>query len=396
MRHTSSLQSVLDRYRTGRREIEAVIGRVPDEMFATNVDDLVEHRSRYRGWKPEGIRNASGSCRMVSTADSQWVAINLARRRDAQVLGVVLGLVLDERCSGAPDHVEIDEALWSAIERAVSTWRADDLMDAVVDLGIPLSVIGEVQWPGSLNVLPVRHRRLAKVRSDGRDPSTSWSGVSRSPRVVDLSSLWAGPLCSRLLVDAGFDVITVESNRRRDPSRSEHPQFYADLHRGKELVTLDFADDGDRRRLRQMLEACDVVIEGSRRRALAHLGVDIDDVLATARPKVWVSITGYGYYGPGESRVGFGDDCAAAGGLVEWESRAGNSHPSFLGDALADPATGLVAAAAVLERFGDLEAEMTDMLGHHLQISLAEVANWVARGGSVTTDRRDCSHEGRL
>lgn len=395
-RHVSSLQSVLDRYRSNLHETRSVTGSVPVETLAANVDDLVEHRSRYRGWRPEGTRNASGSCRMVSTVDGQWVAINMARRRDAEVLGAVLDLTLDERRSGTDDRFRLEDAEWSAIEAAVSTWQADDLLVAVADLGLPLSVIGEVRWPGSLNVLPVRHRDVTKTRPDGRRPSTSPSVIPESPRVVDLSSLWAGPLCSRLLVDAGFDVITIESISRRDPSRSEHPQFHADLHRGKELVTLDFTDDGDRRRLRRMLETCDVVIEGSRRRALAHLGVDINDLLKTARPRVWVSITGYGYYGPGESRVGFGDDCAAAGGLVRWERDGENAHPAFVGDAVADPITGLVAAAAVLDCVGDFEAESTRTLGHHLQVSLAEAANWVSRGGSVATDRRDCSHEGRL
>lgn len=395
-RYTSSLQSVLDRLRANLREICIATAPAPIETFAANVGEIIEHRSRHRHWRPEGTRNASGSCRLMSAADGRWIAINVARRRDVDVLGAVLDLVFDRPRVSEESSFGLDDDMWSAIESAVACWRAGDLLAAVADLGLPLSIVGEVQWPGSLNELPVRQRSVTKGRPDGENPSRSRSEMFRPPRVVDLSSLWAGPLCSRLLVDAGFDVITVESGRRRDPTRLEHPQFHADLHRGKRLVTLDFAAEDDRRRLREMLENCDVVVEGSRPRALAHLGVDIDEVLSTGQPKVWVSITGYGYFGSGESRVGFGDDCAAAGGLVHWESHGEKSRPGFVGDALADPATGLVAATAVLDRLGGFTAESTHTLGHHFQISLAEVANWVSRGGSVAIDRRDCPHEGRL
>ena len=58
----------------------------------------------------------------------------------------------------------------------------------------------------------------------------------------------------------------------------------------------------------------------------------------------WVTITAHGFTGEGAGRVGFGDDCAVAGGLVRWEA----GKPRFLGDALADPLTGLDAATRVL------------------------------------------------
>ena len=57
-----------------------------------------------------------------------------------------------------------------------------------------------------------------------------------------------------------------------------------------------------------------------------------------------MAITAHGFTGPGALRVGFGDDCAAAGGLVDWQG----DEPRFRGDALADPLTGLEAALAVL------------------------------------------------
>ena len=60
----------------------------------------------------------------------------------------------------------------------------------------------------------------------------------------------------------------------------------------------------------------------------------------------WVAITGYGWTGAAASRVAFGDDAAAAGGLVRWTK---SGAPRFLGDALADPVTGLAAAIGALK-----------------------------------------------
>jgi crotonobetainyl-CoA:carnitine CoA-transferase CaiB-like acyl-CoA transferase len=89
--------------------------------------------------------------------------------------------------------------------------------------------------------------------------------------------------------------------------------------------------------LAQALDQADVVIEGSRPRALAQAGIRAGATGAA----VWVSITGHGRDRP--DRVGFGDDAAVAGGLVAADHRG---EPVFCADAVADPLTGMVAALA--------------------------------------------------
>jgi crotonobetainyl-CoA:carnitine CoA-transferase CaiB-like acyl-CoA transferase len=89
-----------------------------------------------------------------------------------------------------------------------------------------------------------------------------------------------------------------------------------------------------------------MVIEASRPRALAQFGLDAGDLVAAGDgPRVWVSITGYGRTGAGADRVAFGDDAAAAGGLVVWT----DDGPLFCADAAADPLTGLTAAGASVD-----------------------------------------------
>ncbi len=156
--------------------------------------------------------------------------------------------------------------------------------------------------------------------------------------VADFSALWAGPLCAHLLGLAGARVVKVETPDRPDGARSGNAAFYRLLHAGHRSVTLDPRTSGGRAEMAALVRAADIVIESSRPRALARFGLDAE--AAAAAGTTWVSITAYGR---ASDRVGFGDDVAAGAGLV---ARDADGLPVFVGDAIADPLTGLTAAAA--------------------------------------------------
>jgi len=163
--------------------------------------------------------------------------------------------------------------------------------------------------------------------------------------VVDLSALWAGPLCAHLLGRAGLRIVKVESTRRPDGARAGDARFYGWLHGGHESVALDLSSSGGREALGRLVAAADVVVESSRPRALAQLGIDVEAVLADRPGTTWVSITGHGRRGEAAQRVAFGDDAAVAAGLVAHDDQGA---PVFCGDAIADPITGLAAALGAL------------------------------------------------
>ena len=198
-------------------------------------------------------------------------------------------------------------------------------------------------------------RGAVRLAGDG-----SGGASGARPLVVDLSSLWAGPLAASLLVAAGCRVVKVESSSRPDTTREISPAFYDLLHGGKESVVLDFSRPDA---LRALVAAADVVIESSRPRALEQLG-------ARAAPgQVWVSITGYGRTGPWRDRVALGDDAAVAGSLVVRE--ADDGEPLFCADAVADPLTGMHAAVAcmaaiVSNRGAFVDVAMRDVVRHVL------------------------------
>ena len=172
-------------------------------------------------------------------------------------------------------------------------------------------------------------------------------------RVVDFSALWAGPLCAHILGSAGARVIKVETPTRPDGSRRGDPEFYRLLHAGHESVVLDPGDPAQRSALADLVASADIVIEASRPRALAGFGLD-----ATAFAEsggTWISITAHGR---ASNRIGFGDDIAAGAGLV---ARADDGTPLFVGDAIADPLTGLTAAVLAMSAPADGAGRLWDI-----------------------------------
>ncbi|MEV7015997.1 CoA transferase [Streptomyces sp. NPDC093991] len=265
-------------------------------------------RARLAGLPSPERTSAGGSCRLLRTADG-WTAVNLARADDHASLPALLAL-LGARAAGLADGAR--------------RTTASRLADAAQTVGIPAAELGAAR----------SRRGPVRARSWGERRSRPLAGL----RVLDLSALWAGPLCARLLGLAGAHVTKVESTTRPDGARWGNAEFYRWLHDGHESLVLDFASG----ELARAVDRADVVIEASRPRALRRLGVIAEEFLAARPGRVWVGITGYGR---DDDRIAFGDDAAVAGGLV---GRDAQGDPVFLGDALADPITGLYAARAVV------------------------------------------------
>jgi len=260
-----------------------------------------------------------------------------------------------------------------ALASAVATAQAEPLAGRARLLGLPVAALprrtGDLSPAvGPRADLPVVAADVGGAAATGAKPCRDLDGVL----VVDLSSLWAGPLCSHLLQRAGARVVKVESVHRPDGARHGPPAFFDLLHAGQESVALDFREAAGRAALRRLVETADVVVEGSRPRALEQLGIVAEDLLTEAArsgagPRVWASITGYGRAAPGRDWVAFGDDAAVAGGLVAWDE----AGPCFLADAVADPCSGLVAAAAALAALAAGGRWLLDVSMRHVAAHLA-------------------------
>ena len=305
---------------------------------------LLGERAALAGLHRGGDVSCGGAARLLPTADG-WLAVNLPRPDDVALLPAWLA-----EASAPPDEVSggAGPDAWAALAAAVASGSAEPLAERAQLLGLPVAALPRPGEVGPVAAappagLPVVGTRLGGDAGPG--PVPPLEGLL----VADLSSLWAGPLCTQLLQQAGARVVKVESIHRPDGARRGPAAFFDLLHAGQEAVALDFGTEDGRADLCRLLGSAAVIVEGSRPRALEQLGIVADHVLAAADrtgagPSVWVSITGYGRAAPGRDRVAFGDDAAAAGGLVVWDE----AGPCFLADAVADPCSGLVAAAAVL------------------------------------------------
>lgn len=313
-----------------------------DLVPAEGVGFLAE-RAAVMGLPRASRVSCGGASRLMRGSDG-WFVMSLARDDDIALV---------------PAWLEIDPIdgpdPWPVVEAAVADRAVGELSGRGGLLGLPCGAVGEVD--DDRPVLVSRIEAAPPMRLEGA-------------LVVNLASLWAGPLCADVLARLGARVIKVESTRRPDGGRLAR-RFFAGLHGRSESVALDLTTESGRADLCRLLLAADVVVEGSRPRALEQMGIDAREVVAGG-PKVWLSITARGR-GPGDrDRIGFGDDAAAAGGLVGWIG----DEPTFIADAIADPLTGLTAAYAIADLLSSEGRWLVD-------VALARVARSVKDGPMI-------------
>lgn len=286
---------------------------------------LLGERAAIFGLERRGTTSPGGSCRLLRAADG-WIALNLARPDDRSLLPAWLG-----------DGPQADP--WLFVEEGIAGRPAAEVVERGRLLGLPIAFAAEP---------PSKSPPWFRVAAIG--PRVQRDAAQR-PLVVDLSSLWAGPLCTQLISRAGgARVVKVESLRRPDGARSGATAFFDLLNAGKASVALDFGSDAGRATLRALVDRADIVVESARPRALAQLGLIASELVASRPGLSWISITGYGRSEPYANWVAFGDDAAVAAGLATATGDA-EGPPLFCGDAIADPLTGLHAALAARAAF---------------------------------------------
>ncbi len=311
--------------------------------------NLLTERAAIAGHLRAGNVSPGGSCHLLECADGA-IALSLTRDDDWALLPAWLA---DMDAGDAPVS-----GRWDALMSMVRSQR----MHALVELGRELGLaICPVAPPPSRPLPWFEH--IA-----GRGFGRAVAAPTRAPRVVDLSSLWAGPLCSHLLQRSGADVVKVESLARPDGARRGPPAFFDLLNAGKRSVALDFSSAQGRGQLQALLAQADIVIEASRPRALRQLGIDAEALVQAHPALTWISINGYGRADPMAQWIAYGDDAGVAAGLSRMMVEA-SAQRVIVGDAIADPLTGLHAALAAWAGYrrggvGLLSIALTDVVRH--------------------------------
>ncbi len=290
------------------------------------------------------------------------MALNLARDADRELLPALFGARM------------VDTADLGEIAELIYVCKAQALVARGREMGLALAAVGE----------PCSGEAIRQIIE-----ATAAPPPSRPPLVLDLSALWAGPLCAHLLQLAGANVVKAESRARPDALRQGDPAFFALLNGGKDSVSADLADSA----LHALIAAADIVIEAARPRALVQLGIDAGAIVAAKPGMVWITITGHGATGEAADWTGFGDDCGVAGGLSAALCEASGSV-GFVGDAIADPLTGIAAARAAwqawssgsggrigLSMSGVAAQALADEQAFDAELLRRELAAWGAANG---------------
>lgn len=271
----------------------------------------------------------SRSCRLIQAQDG-WLAVNLPRADDLEMVPAWLEIPVD----GDP---------WAAISHAAQSRPIACLLERAHMLHLAVAQVDEVrgQSQARTNIPPHMLREIA--------PPRSLKGLG----VLDLSALWAGPLCGGLLARAGMQVTKLESPSRPDTTPTTMPILDKFLNGRKRKIK----DMIDFQHIDKYIFSSNILITSARPHALARHGITPDALFSRNPHLLWIAITAYGWMGEAGWRIGFGDDCAAAGGLLKWN----DGKPDFMGDALADPLTGLFAARQALTALSHGHAGLIDI-----------------------------------
>jgi crotonobetainyl-CoA:carnitine CoA-transferase CaiB-like acyl-CoA transferase len=216
------------------------------------------------------------------------------------------------------------------------------------------------------------------------------AGALAGVRVLDLSRVLAGPLCTQMLADHGAEVLKVEPPGG-DETRGWGPPFmspgtsayFTGLNRNKRNVVLDLSSELGREAVRRLLTGADVLVENFRAGTLATWGFD-DDYLAEHCPRlVHARITGFGADGPMGGAPGYDAVLQAYGGLMSVNGER-DGDPLRVGVPVVDMVTGILAFSGILlalhERHSSGRGQLVDcsLLDAAVTLLHPHTATWFA------------------
>lgn len=211
---------------------------------------------------------------------------------------------------------------------------------------------------------------------DGPAPG---SGPLAGLRVIELATLFAGPLAATFLGDYGADVTKIEHPARPDAARGHGPTrdgiglWWKVIGRNKRTATLDLSTPGGQALLLRLVAGTDVIIENFRPGTLERWGIGWDRLSAANPRLVLARVTGFGQIGPSARRPGFGTLAEAMSGFAALTGEP-DGPPTLPPFGLADGIAALATAFAVMTA---LEVRHTTGVGQVVDLAIIEPILWL-------------------
>ncbi len=199
------------------------------------------------------------------------------------------------------------------------------------------------------------------------------SGPLAGTKVIDLSTVVSGPLCTQILGDLGADVVKIESPVG-DTSRylggvrkADMTGFFVQWNRNKRSVVLDLKQELAQAAVRRLARSADVLVENFRPAVMGRLGLGVETLLRENPRLVYVSINGFGSEGPDAGSPAYDMVIQARGGFAKL--LGSDAAPKLISNLVADKTSALTAAWATLAAL--LAREKTGR-GQHVEVPMLD------------------------
>ena len=197
-------------------------------------------------------------------------------------------------------------------------------------------------------------------------------------RVLDLSRLLPGPMCTHYLADLGADVVKVEDLREGDYARAlptavgaarTPTTWYRAINRNKRSIAIDLKRDAGRRAFLALAQRADVVVEGFRPGVVQGLRIDYETVAARNPRIVYCALSGYGQTGPRARTAGHDINYLGYAGVLDATGQKGG-RPALANVQIADLLGG--AASAAIGILGALFGAARSGRGRYVDVAMAD------------------------
>ena len=227
-------------------------------------------------------------------------------------------------------------------------------------------------------------------------PALPTSGPLKGIRILDLTWILSGPMCTQTLGDLGADVIKLERPPYGDVARTTMPMidgesgYFFSINRGKRSIAVDLTTESGKTIFTDLIQEVDVVVENFTPGAMDRLGLGYTS-LKDINPKlIYAAISGYGQTGPLKDKPALDVIVQGAGGVMSITGYQ-DSEPARVGFSVGDVAAGLYCAVGVLaaihEREKSGEGQLIDMSQLESSVSGMAGALFAWDNGQVRYER---------
>jgi len=269
-----------------------------------------------------------------------------------------------------------------AVARAVATWNAADLEEAIIAAkGAGGMARTHAEWashPQAAAIAALPLMEIVRIGKSAPEPLPAGERPLSGIRVLDLTRVLAGPTCARTLAEHGADVLKITAAHLPNLGYQEW-----DTGHGKLSASLDLRAPGDVDTLRGLIRKADVFSQGYRPGTIAGRGLSPEELAALRPGLVYVSLSAFGHAGPWASRRGFDTVVQTVSGITTRQAEifpGKTPGPQFYPVSAIDYCTGYLMAFGAMVALGRRAREGGSWL---VRISLAQVGKWIVDLGEV-------------